>query len=591
MNANNHNDDRIEALLKDAAGTFTPPPEVKAAAREHVLAAAQREEGKPGAAQERDSMGVAASWRFLRSPWRVAGAASAALAALVFLTVILWPSPLTLAQVREAVNVVDWIHMRFDNGNERWISLTHGIRAEITPLAQSDEYDDDVEFIDYNADLMYRFIACGEVIYLRDASKWTMPTTAWEATVGLFERYRQIPKTERHEEIIEGRKLLRFDNYVTDAFGERLLITQIWADPATRLPVKIRRRVPIHEPRTNGNFKTGIYRFPESGPQSIYDLGVRRDTRVLDTRWSETHVAEQVMPIVEEIAAAEERFIDHYRAIEWGNDRNEVGIHVRYVSGQAVLKDSPEHPRRDYRPIRARHNYYFNMPSDHPDYHLPLPATADQVLAWASTQTPVSIHLADGRRSYSQRGPFPPHFTKAEEPYLLVESFSDPRGDNWPNRTLWPLAMRKITGRAQVLPPSSDAPPGTIGIRVERGDIREDFHVDPAHDFICIRWTYSEKHAEGWHRRWETTLSGLARLPTGQWIATIKLDYRGGDPDRNLSSPSEHNFQIDNPPGAGRVPARHIRRREAARRGPGKRLQNRDLLRRAESRAQAPGRP
>ena len=188
MNANNHNDDRIEALLKDAAGTFTPPPEVKAAAREHVLAAAQREEGKPGAAQQRDSMGVAASWRFLRSPWRVAGAASAALAALVFLTVILWPSPLTLAQVREAVDAVDWIHVRFDNGNERWISLTHGIRAEITPQAEADRYDDDVELIDYSAGLIYRYVGCGEVIYLDDASGRTMPSTAWEATVGLFDR-------------------------------------------------------------------------------------------------------------------------------------------------------------------------------------------------------------------------------------------------------------------------------------------------------------------------------------------------------------------------------------------------------------------
>ena len=104
--------------------------------------------------------------------------------------------------------------------------------------------------------------------------------------------------------------------------------------------------------------------------------------------------------------------------------------------------------------------------------------------------------------------------------------------------------MRKITGRAQVLAPSSEAPPGTIGIRIERGDIREDFHVDPTHDFICIRKTYWEKHAEGWYRRWETTLSGLAQLPTGQWIATKKLDYRGRDPDRNIR-PSEHTYQID----------------------------------------------
>lgn len=551
MNADNNNDDRIEALLRDAAGTFTPPPKVKAAAREHVLAAAQSEEGKPGAAQQRDSMGVAASWRFLRSPWRVAGAASAALAALVFLTVILWPSPLTLAQVREAVESVDWIHVRFDNGTERWISLTHGIRAEITPDSVFDYYDDDVRFTDYIAGVDYHYHGRGEVIYVRDASKLALPTTAWEAIVGHVERMADDSeeggrwRVERYTEIIDGRTLVRFDEHHVDVLDQSLLVRQIWADPGTRLPVKIRRRVPIHERRTGAAFKTGICDFPESGPQSIYDLGVRRDVRGLDTRQTETDVPEQVMSLVEEIAAAEERFISHYRVVEWKNDRPD-SIEVLHVSGEAVPKESPDDPRRDYSPIRARLDHYFNLSSHHPDYHLPVPATADEVLAWAATQTPVTIYLVDGQRYYIQNGPFPPVFTEAREPYLHVMRSIDPRhlpGDHWPNRTLWPLAMRKITGRVEVLPPSTDAPPGTIGIRSEGGDFRSDYYVDPERDHICIRRTYWEKRAEGWFKRREETLGDLVQLPTGHWVAATKHLYQGGDPDRNIR-PSETSWKI-----------------------------------------------
>jgi hypothetical protein len=544
MNAEKPNHDRDEAtgtLLREAAQTFRPTDEMRCIALQRVMEVVQsaEEKAKPQAPSD------AFLHRRPRWPWPAAGAA-AALAAAAIIALALWPSPLTLAQVREAMNVVDWIHVRFDNGTERWISLTHGIRAEITPDASYDYYDDDIDFTDYRAGLEYEYVGRADAVYLRDASGFTMPATAWEATVGIYEGYRQIPQTERYEETIDGRRLVRFDNYITDALGKRLLITQIWADPATRLPVKIRRRVPGHEPRTNGDFKTGVYTFPESGPESIYDLGVRRDVKVLDLRWTGNHVAEQVMPIVEEIAAAEERFIDHYRVIEWKNDRPDP-IEILYVSGEGVLKDSPEHPRRDYAPIRARFDHYFNMGPKHPGFYLPLPATAEEVLAWAATQTPVSVYLVDGRRDYSQSGPYPPYFTKADPPHVRVMRIGDPRslpGQHWPNETFWPLAMRKLSGRVEVLPPSSEAPAGTIGIRMERGEIREDFHVDPALDFICIQHTYWEKHAHGWYRRWETTLGDFIQLPTGQWIATRKVDYRGGDPDRKIS-PSEHTYQID----------------------------------------------
>jgi hypothetical protein len=543
MNANDEHDDGTGALLREAAETFRPTDEMRRTARQRIMEAIEsaEKEAKPQAAPQ------ARPRRRRRWPWPAAGAA-AALAAAALIALALWPSPLTLAQVQEAVNVVDWIHVKYDNGEERWISPTLQLSGYIHPASTGFEY---MTFIDRRTGQRWSWINGGSYISEDDVSPWDSPRDAWEAIVGYHEERAKEPyaggvsEFRRETEIVEGRRLVRFDVYYHDALGQSLLASQTWADPETRLPVSVRRRLSVGERTDDRLFITGTYEFPASGPESIHELGAPEGLPII--RSGEAEITDEIADLLDEITAAKMQFLEDYRVVHWSTKRPSSSIDVLYFHGPPALEERPWGLRLDYRQVSVRQSHYSSMGPEHPDYHLPMPATVEAILEWTATQTPRHIYLSDGERNFSRRGPLPPMFGNADERVLRVSRMDGwppfPNGP-WPTDFQWPLAHRTISGEIEPLTASENAPPGTIGIRTEKADIRQEYHVDPERDFICIRYTRWERRENGWFKRREETLSDLVQLPTGHWVATTKHLYQGGDPDRGFS-PSENAWRID----------------------------------------------
>ncbi|MEE8155113.1 MAG: hypothetical protein V3T53_09205 [Phycisphaerales bacterium] len=532
MNPTDNNSDPVATLIKEAATTFQPSAELKDSVRKRVMGMdiASGEEPQPKRVSPRR--------RMLFRSWRLASAASVAILATgAIVALLFWPTSLTMAQMQEAIESVAWVHLQYDNGEELWISPRKRIRA-------SSRADGSVGFTDYKTGVqhIYRGLRSTQNIFERQLEPWDSPRSAWDVIVGYLEERADEPggngrfEAERHTVIVDGRRLVRFDSYVINAFDKQLLVKQVWADPATRLPVRVRRRLQRRD-RQNPDqvFGFGLFTFPDSGPESIYDLGAPKELIVVKPDTSEPK--QQVVRLLDAIRAAERRFLANYRVIVWQNERRS-GINVLHFSGRPELEElTDKYTWLDYRGVKIRLDNFFNLDSDYPEYHLPLPATAEQVLAWSRTQTPVDLYLSDGERSYSQDGPMPPMFPDPDKVFVRVDRVHGPPGfpsTNFPTRYQWPTAHRVFGSPLQTLETTPSDPPGTIGLRTTYGNQRYDFFIDPRRDHICLRQIQWERRGNDWFKRRETTLDGLVQLPSGHWVATERQIYTGGSPERNI---------------------------------------------------------
>ena len=85
---------------------------------------------------------------------------------------------------------------------------------------------------------------------------WT-PHTAWQEFVGSFEQAAATtqpansppPSVVITPDTLNGLSVVRFDHFGIDALGRRFLYVQLWADPRTHLPVRIKTRLQVGEPR------------------------------------------------------------------------------------------------------------------------------------------------------------------------------------------------------------------------------------------------------------------------------------------------------------------------------------------------------
>ncbi|MEE9131898.1 MAG: hypothetical protein V3T84_17945 [Phycisphaerales bacterium] len=531
MNPTDNNSDQVATLIKEAATTFQPSAELKDSVRKRVMGTdiAGGKEPQPKRLSPRRKM-LFRSWR-LPSAASVAILATGAIVALLF-----WPTSLTMAQMQEAVESVAWVHVQYDNGEEQWISP----RKRIWAVSGA---NGSVVFTDYQTGIQHRYFGRRSTqIYERHLKPWDSSRSAWDVIVGHLEERADEPacegrfEAERHTEIVDDRRLVRFDSYIINTLDERLLTKQIWADPATRLPVKVRRRLqPGERQNPDQVFAVGLYTFPDSGPKSIYDLGAPKELIVVrpDTREPEKEVA----GLLNTIRAAERRFLANYRVIVWQNERA-GGIDVLHFSGLPKLKRRENGSNwLDFRGVKIRQDHFFNLGSEHPQYHLPLPTTAAMAHVWSLIQTPVDLDLSDGERTYSQHGPMPPMYRDADKVSVIVHRVLDgplfPKM-NWPTEYQWPTAHRVFGSPLEILEATPSDLPGTIGLRTTYGNQRYDFFVDPRRDHICLRQIQWERRDNDWFKQRETTLDGLVQLPSGHWVATKRQIYTGGSPDGNI---------------------------------------------------------
>ena len=280
-----------------------------------------------------------------------------------------------------------------------------------------------------------------------------------------------------------------------------MLIEQVWADPQSRLPVRIRKRLELAQREQQGReYIEGRFDFPDTGPMAIYDLGVSRDLPV--SIQHDRPVTPTVLEIMETARAAKERFPSQYRAVTWNNSKDGV-VDVVWRDGK-----------------RARLDHYFNMSaSRHPEFHLRLPADVGQVLIWTKTQPPVEVYLFDGNKQYIRR--HHPAFEDLKEPQVrVVRSGSDegfPEGAH-PIEEHWPYTGHNPAD-FQIIQDPPEELARYIGLRSESGDIRREIYVDPEHDDIYVSWIWWKQRAGVWHKEREYTQGDFTRLPGGQWYA------------------------------------------------------------------------
>ena len=421
--------------------------------------------------------------------------------------------------IRDAFLQQHWVHVKYDNGEETWSNLQTGDYY-------AKQWDGRCVAVDRARNLRqiyeprYSQQISEDRPFHKDAviPPWE-PKTAWDSAVGHWEQMAERGKTgdwevERHADQTHGEASIRFDCYLNDAAGRRLLIRQIWADPQTRLPLTIRERLQLAEREEQKRESiTGTFDFPETGPASIYDLGVARDLPI-----SKSYDKVPGLVVQEVLAGAKaalERFPSRYRVVVWDNTR-ESEIDVIWRDGKKLRSDR-----------------YFNLPSDHnPAYHLKLPAGVQDVLKWTQTQPPVSTCMLDGTREYTRGYTHPAVGNSRDEARVtplrgrdLLPSSSKPIEEQWPYANYDPAGFKVIDDAPEELK-------GYIGLRAGGADRRQEFFLDPQHDFICVRWIWWKLRSGQWEKEREYEVPGLAQLPQGQWYATQRTLVTYADPER-----------------------------------------------------------
>lgn len=472
--------------------------------------------------------------RILRGPWRKAVAASLSAAAAVLAVMAFTARPsVTLADVKAAVESQAWVHTTYDTGSEFWTSLRDGRHFFKKPATGSVSFTDHLRNIRQTYRPSSGFIAETPIAVYGDPKPppWK-PQTAWGAEFGYLERAMQRgADIERHTETVDGRRLVRFDCYYTDALDQRRLRSQTWADSETRLPVRYRGMVHVGKGKDMKlGWIEGKYDFPSTGPTSIYDLGVPRDIKI--ARVDQDGSPQEASALIEAGRQARSRWPERWRLVVWSDKESE--IYVVYCDGRPNY-----HPRRmpDFRGVRSRHARYSNCDPRYPKYHLPMPATVDQVLSWASRQLPRQVYLTDGEKDYtrSETGAWPPMFRKPDDlPTLrITRGGMGVPGVSSFFRFRWPAI--NVQGPFKILSdPTSAVPPdvgipGVILLRGGAGNTRQDYYIDPQKDHICVRLVRWDLREGAWEKNRDYEFSDLAQLPGGHWYPRRKrmLDHGG----------------------------------------------------------------
>jgi len=397
-----------------------------------------------------------------------------------------------------------WLHLKYDNGRERWTNLIH--EQHFFKHA-----DGRLVFLDYVRGRRQSYYSeWSSTISEDEIGAGAAQCTPWECAFGHLEE--QVrgggdgpPRVEKHTETVDGKQLVRFDVYHTDALDRRILLRQFWGDETTRLPVRTRERLQLaHRKEQSREWTTGVYDFPKTGPSSIYDIGAPRDAKIVVER-KEDDTAPDVQRIVDAGKQAQQRLPRRHRVVVWKlRDSGEVDV---------IHRDSE----------KVRHERYFHLRPGSGDgtHHLPLPATAREVLEWTYDQPPISISVCDGEKAYRRRCVHPAHENPREPTVRVLRSRGTTllSSSGRPLENQWPYFRKGLKRLTDV----HDAAPGIVVLRRESGDIRRDYYVDPEHDYTCVKWVWWRQRDGIWCKEREYELSGLVTLPGGQWYATKKL--------------------------------------------------------------------
>ncbi len=448
----------------------------------------------------RTAAGGSATWS-LAKIFRRAAVVLLPLLFLLGILAYLRQPPLTLAEVAAEFQKQSWVHVKYDNGREEWSNLTDGRYF----------------FKDYDGRAVYsepnglRLAWWPQTQYI-SKDKWFLgdkppphgPTTAWDRYVKSY----SVPSgtkdtgTEQHDDVIDGKKVVRFDSHFKDLLGRQILVKQLWADPQTKLPIKVRDVLQLAEREDQKRDAiVGTFSFPTTGPTDIYDLGVPKSFPILDT---DAKPPADVAEINTAAKAAWEKFPKHWRIVRWrmGNDSGEADLEYR---------DDKRH---------AFSRWFTNTVEGYAEF--PWDTKDPQVVVnWMKTRTPIEQHITNADKDYSRQNPSPGLANNIPKPQARVMRSMGLGDDiNFPPGMQW--AYSQWTPPAKKIDPPAGTPAGLIVLRREIGDTRTDYWIDPAKGYVCLR-TIEQRLLKGqWKNERIDSLKDWIQLPTGSWFATTQ---------------------------------------------------------------------
>ncbi len=212
------------------------------------------------------------------------GLAACLLIGLALLFTTLVQTPLTLADVQKSIDSKTWVLVRYEDGSEEWANLPE--RRSFFTRQDADGRNFYAGMRDHvNGTWQYYHSNWGQQIHEDQFTPRPYPQTPWEYAVGDWDDRGLRPfahtAIEKCTDTIGDRQVVRFDTYDLGPSSLRCLAQQVWADPETRLPLRIRK---YSRPGSKRQANTGDFSFPESGPSSIYDLGAPQGLPLV-TNW------------------------------------------------------------------------------------------------------------------------------------------------------------------------------------------------------------------------------------------------------------------------------------------------------------------
>jgi hypothetical protein len=496
---------------------------------------------------------LAAQWK--RAGWLWPALASAAALGLAVLVTLLVPRQASLAEVANAVLDQAWVHLhvRYQDNleGEEWISPSRQIWASRHPRwIQYEDYRLQVyDWFEPEENAVYR----GPVVWrsraeglasmtatLRLLLQQGRPVEQPLASLDFLGPGREAMKIldQRVDHVTEqGRTWLDYRLTVTEPNSSVPLRMFFRVDPLSRLPWLCR----IEGVRDG---KPGVYElrfeYPEKGPASIYDLGVRKTAKLVDRI-----PTGDIKRILETIRAGRER-MDDYRAVFV--QRLEGLDYMWWTEDPEIFYRKGNKFRRDFGCDWKGARGATKRPAD-----------GDDLGKWWSERTRVFRYYPEcvvrGSKTYvtETKTVTDPDGSQHQD----IVSVSSWESDNWPGEIYPPewsmrpeFACRPPLGIGDPhLEPVLDlhpteGPAGCILLRIRhtstQGRLNEKglgiadryrYWLDPQRDFIVMR---SDMIMDGQGRKeniTETdTIEETARSPQAVWYATkVRRHFPGPD--------------------------------------------------------------
>jgi hypothetical protein len=400
---------------------------------------------------------------------------------------------IAFADVIEAMNNAAWMHQTgkgFVQGieeiGEQWL----GFEAKIHAAKSADGKR---IFWDINQQKRYYYDPEKNHIIIDHTSATEMPFGASSPTMMLEEIHKTLVE-QGAEVVIEsaeynGRKV-QFQQFSL-SLTEQSQLLKLYIDPQSKFLVAA--EVSIKD-MTGKVLMDGAatFSYPETGPTSIYDLGVSDDTPIVSNLPNEDYLT-----VWEQYKHNRKKALNNYIAIIAHEDQGLNGIvtmvDIDYKSGRKHRLE-----RHSVFNTGEAFNKYW------PSYKKQLGNSFESLQQWSQerydTKGSISIYLYDGAYNTSIR--------RTKSQWSELRKHYVPNGDLFPNFALGDIAWPMINKSGKIIEDDFSKEHNYICVeRLQQGRIHNDtvspprrvlYYLDPEKNYMCVRYVLERNPDAEW---------------------------------------------------------------------------------------------